>query len=49
MSNSLSNEAFINYEKALSIGKKEGKTPLVLDNILKEITKDFKKDEGENV
>ncbi len=36
MSNSLSNEAFINYEKALSIGKKEGKTPLVLDNILKE-------------
>ena len=36
MSNSLSNEAFINYEKALSIGKKEGNTPLVLDNILKE-------------
>ncbi len=36
MSNSLSNEAFINYEKALSIGKKEGSMPLVLDTILKE-------------
>ena len=34
MSNSLSNEAFINYEKALSIGKKEGKTPLVMKCLL---------------
>ena len=36
MSGSISNEAISNYEKALSIGKKEGKTPLILDNILKE-------------
>lgn len=36
MENSLSGEAYSNYEKALSIGKKEGKSPLVLDNILKQ-------------
>ncbi len=36
MSNSLNSEAITNYEKALSLGKKEGKAPLVLDTILKE-------------